>query len=93
MKKILITGGAGFVGHHCVDHLLENTDWDIVVVDSLNYAGNLNRIAESEHFNPKRIKFIWHDLRAPISKMTHNMIGNLDYLIHFAAESHVDKSL
>ncbi len=93
MKKILITGGAGFVGHHCVDHLLENTDWQIVVVDSLNYAGNLNRITESEYFNPKRIKFIWHDLRSPISKMTHNMIGDLDYLIHFAAESHVDKSL
>lgn len=93
MKKILVTGGAGFVGHHFVEHVLKNTDWNIIVLDSLNYAGSLNRITESESFDPKRIKFIWHDLCAPISGMTHNMMGKLDYLVHFAAESHVDKSL
>ena len=92
-KKILITGGAGFVGHHCVEHVLKNTDWDVLVIDSLNYAGSLNRITETESFDPKRVKFIWHDLQAPISEMTHGMIGKLDYLVHFAAESHVDKSL
>jgi dTDP-D-glucose 4,6-dehydratase len=89
----LVTGGAGFVGHHFVEHVLKNTDWNIIVLDSLNYAGSLNRITESESFDPKRIKFIWHDLCAPISGMTHNMMGKLDYLVHFAAESHVDKSL
>ena len=93
MKTILVTGGAGFVGHHCVEHILKNTDWKILVIDSLNYAGNLNRITEIESFDPARVKFIWHDLQAPISGMTHNMIGKLDYLVHFAAESHVDKSL
>ncbi len=93
MKKILVTGGAGFVGHHFVEHILKNTDWDVLVLDSLNYAGNLNRITEGESFDPKRLKFIWHDLCAPISDMTRNMIGKLDYLVHFAAESHVDKSL
>lgn len=93
MKKILITGGAGFVGHHCVEHFLKNTDWNIVVLDSLNYAGNLNRITDSEYFDAKRVRFIWHDLCSPISKTTRDMIGDLDYMIHFAAESHVDKSL
>ena len=93
MKKILITGGAGFVGHHCVEHFLKNTDWKVVVLDSLNYAGNLNRITDSEYFDAKRIGFIWHDLCSPISKTTRDMIGDLDYMIHFAAESHVDKSL
>lgn len=81
------------MGHHFVEHILKNTDWDILVLDSLNYAGNLNRITENESFDPKRVKFIWHDLSAPISEMTHNMLGKLDYLVHFAAESHVDKSL
>lgn len=93
MKKILITGGAGFVGHHCVEHFLKNTGWSVVVLDSLNYAGNLNRITDSEYFDAKRVRFIWHDLCSPISKTTRDMIGNLDYMIHFAAESHVDKSL
>ncbi len=104
-KTILITGGAGFVGHHCVEHLLKNTDWKIVVLDSLNYAGDMNRIsrlnsdgdmnkiADINVFNPERIKFVWHDLRAPLSKSIHNLLGKTDYCIHFAAESHVDRSL
>lgn len=92
-KTILITGGAGFVGHHCLDHLLQNTDWEVVVLDSLNYAGNMNRITDSEIFDSKRVKFVWHDLRAPISEGIHKMIGNLDYCIHFSAETHVDRSI
>jgi dTDP-glucose 4,6-dehydratase len=92
-KKILVTGGAGFVGHHFVEHTLKNTDWEIVVLDSLNYAGNMNRITDISVFTPKRVKFIWHDLNAPISETTHRLIGELDYLIHFAAESSVDRSL
>lgn len=92
-KTILVTGGAGFVGHHCIEHLLKNTDWKIIVLDCLTYAGNLNRITDIEVFDPARVKFIWHDLKAPISETTHKLIGNLDYIIHFAAESSVDKSL
>lgn len=92
-KTILVTGGAGFVAHHGVEHLLENIDWEITVLDCLNYAGNLNRITDIEVFDPKRVKFIWHDLKAPISESLHKMIGRLDYCIHFAAESHVDRSL
>jgi dTDP-glucose 4,6-dehydratase len=92
-KRILITGGAGFVGHHAVDHLLKSTDWEIVVLDSLNYAGNMNRITDSEVFTPLRVRFVWHDLRAPVQETTHKLIGKLDYCIHFAAESHVDRSL
>ena len=111
-KTILITGGAGFVGHHCVEHILKNTDWEIIILDALTYAGNMNRITEVvENFystknnnkNDKdrgievlgfdRIKFVWHDLRSPISMNIHKLIGKLDYCIHFAAESHVDRSL
>lgn len=92
-KRILITGAAGFVGHHCLDHLLKNTDWQMVVLDSLTYAGNLNKIIDSEVYDQKRVEFIWHDLRSPISETIHKSIGTLDYCIHFAAESHVDRSL
>jgi len=53
----------------------------------------MNRITDSDVFDQTRIKFVWHDLRAPISKAIRNLIGRLDYCIHFAAESHVDKSL
>ena len=39
-KKVLLTGGAGFIGHHFVQHVLKNTDWEIVVIDKLTYASN-----------------------------------------------------
>jgi len=107
-KTILITGGAGFVGHHCVEHILKNTDWKIFILDSLSYAGNMsritdlnktssdgdaNKIADISVFDPKRVKFVWHDLRAPISPTIHKIFDKLDYCIHFASESHVDRSL
>ena len=96
-KTILVTGGAGFVGHHVCEGIFKATNWDIVVLDSLNYAGNLNRISDifSDILisNSKRLKIVWHDLKAPISETTHKLIGKLDYCIHMAAESHVDRSL
>ena len=47
VKKILITGGAGFIGHHMINYLLKNTDWEIVSLDRLDYSGNLNRIQDT----------------------------------------------
>ena len=44
--KVLITGGAGFIAHHAILHILKNTDWEIVSLDRLDYSGNLNRIAD-----------------------------------------------
>ena len=44
MKRVLITGGAGFIAHHLIYYLLNNTDWDIVSLDRLDYSGNLNRL-------------------------------------------------
>ena len=45
-KRILLTGGAGFIAHHTIRHLLQNTDWEIVSLDRLDYSGNLNRISD-----------------------------------------------
>lgn len=93
--RILVTGGIGFVGHHLVEHLLKNTNWEIVILDNLNYAGNLNRLTDIDIWEKEkdRVKFVWHDLKAPISETTHKMIGDLDYIWHLAAESHVERSL
>ncbi len=46
MKRILLTGGAGFIAHHTIRHLLQNTDWEIISLDRLDYSGNLNRISD-----------------------------------------------
>ena len=45
-KRVLITGGAGFIGHHTILHIIKNTDWEIVSLDRLDYSGNLNRISD-----------------------------------------------
>lgn len=94
-KTILITGGAGFVGHHLVEGVLKNTDWHIVVLDCLTYAGNLNRFTDISIWEKekRRVKFVWDDLRSPISETSHKIIKDLDYIFHLAAESHVGNSL
>lgn len=91
-KKCLITGGAGFIGHHMIEHFLTNTDWEIVILDRLSYAGDLNRIVDSG-MDLGRIKFVYHDIRAPLNGRTKNEIGGADYIVHAAAETHVDRSL
>lgn len=97
-KTLLLTGGAGFVGHHTVEHVLKNTLWNIVVLDSLNYAGNLNYLADIEALKSEkyasRLQVVFHDLRAPISLTTRALMPKrIDYIIHMAAESHVDNSI
>ncbi|MDD1779550.1 MAG: GDP-mannose 4,6-dehydratase [Candidatus Helarchaeota archaeon] len=93
--KILISGGCGFVGHHVVEGLLKNTDWEVVILDSLNYAGDINKISDLNCFakNRNRISFVYHNLISPISEIKHRQIGLLHYCLHLAAESHVENSL
>jgi dTDP-glucose 4,6-dehydratase len=96
-KTILITGGAGFIAHHLVDKILSETDWRIVTIDRLDYSGNLNRLNEVVMNYPaierKRVRVIYHDLKAEINTQIRAMIGKVDLIAHLAAGSHVDRSI
>ncbi len=95
MKRVLITGGAGFIGSHLFEHILKTTDWGVVLLDRLDISGNLGRLKDISCFeeNKHRVKWVWHDLRAPISGLVRNQIGEIDTIFHLAAGTHVDRSI
>jgi dTDP-glucose 4,6-dehydratase len=97
VKRALITGGAGFIAHHLIGQVLKNTDWEIVTLDRLDYSGNLNRLHDLMlSFNPevrKRVKIVHHDLKAELNPLIKSEIGKVDYVLHLAAGSHVDRSI
>ena len=94
-KRVLITGAAGFIGHHLLDYLLQKTDWDFVILDRLDLSGNLDRVHDIPSYeeNKDRIQFHWHDLKAPVSDALAKRLGNPHYILHLAASSHVDRSI
>lgn len=93
-KKILITGGCGFIGHHFVEHVHKNTDWNIVIIDRLSYASNgFERLRDTETLNDNRITVFTCDLILPLSEGLIKEIGKIDYIVHMAAETHVDNSI
>ncbi len=64
-------------------------DWELVTIERLNYASALDRIADLRH----RVQIVYHDLRAPITDHVAKQLRTLDYVIHAAAETHVDRSM
>jgi len=90
--RVLLTGGLGFIGHHTVEHLLENTDWEIVVIDALRHVGRSDRLADIEGYDPDRVEVYWHDLRSDLTPLYRNL-RDIDYIINMASDSHVDRSL
>ncbi|MDG1238264.1 MAG: dTDP-glucose 4,6-dehydratase [Flavobacteriales bacterium] len=91
-KKILITGGAGFIGSHLVRKMVNKySKYLIVNIDKLTYAGNLNNLKEIE--NKPNYEFINIDIcnEADLSKLFKKYL--FDGIIHLAAESHVDRSI
>lgn len=93
--KILITGGAGFIGAHVVEGILKNTDWEVVILDRLDISGNLERLRDMEIWEKEktRVKFVWWDLKSEINECAKRDIGKIDYIWHLAASSHVDRSI
>jgi len=91
--RILVTGAAGFIGHHVIDAILRRTDWHITIIDRLDESGNLNRLAEVGAAKNPRVRFFFHDLRAPLNDQLCAQIGPHDYIAHLAAATHVDRSI
>jgi dTDP-glucose 4,6-dehydratase len=89
--KILVTGGAGFIGSAFVRMVSGETDWSILNLDKLTYAGNLENLASVEG-NP-RYRFVQGDICD--EKLVHSLVSEEkpDSIVHFAAESHVDRSI
>lgn len=80
--KIVVTGGLGFIGSHFVNYLNEHTKHEVLIVDKLTYAANKKNIIK-----PTQI------IEKDICDITPEDLGEYDYIVHFAAESHVDNSI
>lgn len=96
MKRLLLTGAGGFIGHHTLGHVLETTDWEVVCLESFRHKGLSSRIQEILEQYPEersRVTVIHHDLKAPIDYITSRKIGHIDLIINIASESHVDRSI
>jgi len=92
MRRLLVTGGAGFIGSNFVHHWLREHAGDrVVVLDALTYAGNLANL-ESIRARPE-LRFVHGDIcnRAVVEQLLRE--ERIDTLVHFAAESHVDRSI
>jgi len=96
-KTVLVTGGAGFVAHHVIEKILTDTDWNVVSLDRLDFSGNLNRLWDmAQSLDPevrKRVRVVFHDLRANLNPLVRKEIGDVNYVLHLAAGSHVDRSI
>jgi dTDP-glucose 4,6-dehydratase len=91
MKKVIITGGAGFIGSALIRHLIKATDWQVLNLDKLTYAGcleSLNEVNSSPHY-----KFVQADIcdRSAVERIFAEF--KPDAIMHLAAESHVDRSI
>ncbi len=90
MKRLLITGGAGFIGSNFIRHIVQKyPDYKIVNLDKLTYCGNLDNLKDIEHH--KNYKFVKGDITD--AALVERLMGESDIVVNFAAESHVDRSI
>ena len=82
MSRIIVTGGLGFIGSEFVNYVMENTTHDVVVLDKMTYAANIDNIKNEFHL-----------IKKDICEVTQDDLGDYDYIVNFAAETHVDNSI
>ncbi len=88
MRRLLVTGGAGFIGSNFVHHVVENTDHHVTVLDALTYAGNR---ASLDGLPADRVTFVHGDITD--AELVDTLFADADAVVHYAAESHNDNSL
>jgi len=92
--RVLLTGGAGFIGSHIIEHIIRKTKWEIICVDKLSYSSKgWSRLSDSGMYTNPRVRCITWDLGTPFSEGLIQELGEIDIIIHMAAETHVDKSI
>jgi dTDP-glucose 4,6-dehydratase len=89
VKRILVTGGAGFISSAFIRHLLRATPYEIVSLDALTYAGNLENLADIR--SHERLSFVQGDIRD--EALVRSVVEQVDVIVNAAAESHVEKSI
>ena len=89
MKRVLVTGGAGFISSNVIRHLLAQTTHEVVSLDSLTYAGNLENLADV--MSHERLSFVHGDVRD--AGLMADLVAGVDVIVNAAAESHVEKSI
>ncbi len=88
-KRVLVTGGAGFISSNFIRHLLQATPYDVVSLDALTYAGNLDNLADV--MSHERLSFVHGDIRD--AELVRRVVAEVDVIVNAAAESHVEKSI
>jgi dTDP-glucose 4,6-dehydratase len=88
-KRVLVTGGAGFISSNVIRHLLDATGYDVVSLDALTYAGNLENLADV--MSHERLSFVHGDIRN--AGLVAEVVSAVDVIVNAAAESHVEKSI
>ena len=88
-KRVLVTGGAGFISSNFIRHLLAKTPYDVVSLDALTYAGNLENL--SDVMSHERLSFVHGDVRD--AELVRDVVSEVDVIVNAAAESHVEKSI
>jgi dTDP-glucose 4,6-dehydratase len=106
VKKVLLTGHGGFVGHHCLQYFLEHTDWEFYCIDSFRHKGTCRRVVEAGG-DCERVKTFKHDLTVPIDKQLYRLMqqkwvdpftgfkhyAGPDIIINMASDSDVEGSV
>lgn len=83
MTRVLMTGADGFIGSNILEYMLDKTDWEFVVLCSWRHQGKPGNIKPN-----KRVEVVTHNLIGPVPD-----VGDFDYILHLASESHVDRSI
>jgi dTDP-glucose 4,6-dehydratase len=89
VKRVLVTGGAGFISSNVIRHLLAQTPYEVVSLDALTYAGNVDNLADM--MGHERLSFVHGDIRD--ARLVRDVVAEVDVIVNAAAESHVEKSI